>query len=98
MWPPSATISHRSACTRRSGKSILLRELMWWRISDESAALFGEVQNVLHTSRTLTTTSEVASEAILRAGQVGYRVVRTTGREMIANGLNEWWLRSEMAA
>lgn len=87
---------------RRVGKSWLLRELGWWRLT-EGAALFGEPQTILHTSRTLSTTLDVAKPAMHRADDLKaagepFSVLRTTGREHIVHGRNEWLLRSEAAA
>lgn len=83
---------------RRTGKSVLIRELAWWRLVD-GPKLFGEPQTILHTSRTLATTLDVARPAMKRAKDVGYWVGSATGREEIrAFDESSWLLKSEQGA
>jgi hypothetical protein len=93
-WPEAVL-----STPRRCGKSWLLRELMWWRLTD-GAGLFGESQTILHTSRTLSTTEDVAGPAMRLADDLaGYHVRRARGDQDIRYGVeNVWMLRSENAA
>jgi hypothetical protein len=76
---------------RRTGKSVLIRELAWWRMV-QGARLFGEEQTILHTSRTVGTTLDVARLAMKRARDVGYWVGSASGREEIRTPSGDRWL------
>lgn len=83
---------------RRTGKSVLIRELAWWRLVD-GGRLFGEEQTILHTSRTLGTTLDVGRPAMKRAKDLGLRVGTSTGREAIhALDGSRWLMKSEQSA
>jgi hypothetical protein len=65
----------------------------------EGGALFGEPQMILHTSRTLDTTLDVARPAFHRAVDVGLPVKRGQGREVIiAPDGSRWTPKSEQGA
>jgi len=92
-WPEAVL-----STPRRCGKSWLLRELMWWRLT-YGARLLGEPQTILHTSRTLSTTEDVAGPAMRLADDLdGYHVRRARGDQDIRHGADVWQLRSENAA
>jgi hypothetical protein len=81
---------------RRAGKSWLLRELAWWRLT-AGRERFGEVQTILHTSATLQVTADVARPAMLRALELAgdgraFRVYRALGRERIETCHGDRWL------
>lgn len=83
---------------RRTGKSVFIRELAWWRMVD-GQRLFGEEQTILHTSRTVGTTLDVARPAMKRARDVGYWVGSASGREEIrALDGSRWLLKAEESA
>jgi hypothetical protein len=83
---------------RRAGKSWLLRELCWWRLI-HGPERFGEDQTILHTSRTLVVTHDVARPAMRRAGDTGWATVsRSPGRERIFRGESQWMILSEAGA
>lgn len=80
---------------RRAGKSWLLRELAWWRMV-HGREHFGEAQTVLHTSRTLKVTTDVAGPALRRAADLAghgrrFKVVRALGREQVSTHLGDAW-------
>lgn len=84
---------------RRTGKSWLLRELAWWRMTD-AFRLFDEDQMVLHTSRGMSVTLDVARPAMTRAreGDADMRATVQSGREELSCGPHRWLLRAEGAA
>lgn len=85
---------------RRAGKSWLIRELCWWRLV-KGPSMFGEAQSILHTSRTLLVTHDVARPAFRRAVEAdGMAVHRSPGRERIvgADEESQWMILSESGA
>ena len=80
---------------RQVGKSVLLRELLLWRIHQR--LLFGEPQDVLHTGMNLQVCKEVLREAIYWAeDRPGYKVGRANGEQYIEHleSRSRWLLRA----
>lgn len=78
--------------SRQSGKSWLLRAVMWWRI--HQAARFGEPQTVLSTSNLLQTAREIWMPAGRLASEVYGQKAVTFGNGREAITLPDWsrWL------
>jgi hypothetical protein len=65
----------------------------------EGGRLFGEEQMILHTSRTLDTTLDVARPAFQRAKEHGLQAFHASGREVIvAPDGSRWSMKSEQGA
>jgi hypothetical protein len=84
------------SCPRRAGKSVRLRGLALWRMAH--AALFGEVQTVLHTGSDMAICREIQRGAWRWAEGSGWTVTRANGKEAIESpGGDRWLVRSQDA-
>lgn len=83
------------SASRRVGKSVRLRSMALWRLS-EAPKMFGEPQLAIHTGKDLAIVREIQRGAWRWAEQRGWRVVRAIGRESIEtvddNYLDHRWL------
>ena len=87
------SLCHRTvveSAPRRAGKSVRVRGIALWRM--EHAALFGEVQTVVHTGSDVAICREVQRGAWRWAEGVGWTVTRANGKEAMETPDGDRWL------
>ncbi len=75
---------------RQAGKSVMLRELMLWRM--HQSELFGEEQLILHTAQNLAVAREIQRPARLWAMDEKYKVRLSHGNEEIEHPDGSRWM------
>jgi hypothetical protein len=82
------------SCPRRAGKSVRIRGMALWRMAH--AELIGEVQTIVHTGNDLPICREIQRGAWRWAGEQGWVVSKSNGKEAIeADDESRWLVRSQ---